>query len=270
MLCCKFFRFGLPLGTGWTHQYDLRTQRLGCLTLDRRCVSRHHDDRFYAHAPRCVSHALSVIPAGIGDDSAATLLFGKGSNFVVGSAELERADRLEVFGLKIQLAAVLAAASFVKVGLNQLCAHRDASQTRLRFANVVESDDGNVSAIYSLSSCAEVDFASRSSFGVEGPLAASVIAGSSGSLDSRCPSPGEGHASLGMTETYGLNFQDHRHDQRTLLRLLGNITLQVGADFFLDHAVVCLFFVARLFQCLHDDLPRAINKSVFAGEQIRA
>ena len=34
VLCGEFFGFGLALGTGRTHQYDLRTQGKGCLALD--------------------------------------------------------------------------------------------------------------------------------------------------------------------------------------------------------------------------------------------
>ena len=87
-----------------------------------------------------------MIAAGIGDNSAPPLLLRKRSNFVVGSPEFERADRLEVFGFKIKLAAIFDSVRFMEVRRNQLCADGDASQARLRFANIAESDDGTVSA----------------------------------------------------------------------------------------------------------------------------
>ena len=42
-----------------------------------------------------------------------------------------------------------------------------------------------------------------------------------------------------------LDFEYHRHDQRPLLRLLGYVPFEVRPDFFFDHAVVGLLFVAR-------------------------
>src|ERR1700723_1543033 len=51
----------------------------------------------------------------------------------------------------------------------------------------------------------------------------------------------------------GSDLQNHRHNQRALLRLPGNIAIQVGADLFLDHAVVSFFFFAGVRQCVFDD-----------------
>src|SRR5437879_8664400 len=51
----------------------------------------------------------------------------------------------------------------------------------------------------------------------------------------------------------GSNFQYHWHDQRPLLGLLGNISLQIGTNFFLDDAIVSSLFVARLCQCLDNN-----------------
>ena len=50
-----------------------------------------------------------------------------------------------------------------------------------------------------------------------------------------------------------LDFQDHWHNQRPARGLLREEALQVGADFFLHHAPVALFFLAGGFQRLHDD-----------------
>src|SRR5215471_10238136 len=58
------------------------------------------------------------------------------------------------------------------------------------------------------------------------------------------------------------NLQYHRHDQRSSLRLLRDVALQVGADFFFDHAEVGFLFVAGGFERFHDDLSRALNQAV--------
>src|SRR5579885_877860 len=62
-----------------------------------------------------------------------------------------------------------------------------------------------------------------------------------------------------------LNFQNHRHDQRALLRLLGDVALQIGADLFLNHSVIGFLFVARDVKRLHDDLLGPVHQPVFAG-----
>src|ERR1700691_172196 len=65
--------------------------------------------------------------------------------------------------------------------------------------------------------------------------------------------------------TSRLNFQNDRHDKRTPLRLSGDVALQVGADFFFDHAVICFFFFARLVEGIHHNLASALDQAVFAG-----
>src|SRR3954466_16184375 len=60
------------------------------------------------------------------------------------------------------------------------------------------------------------------------------------------------------------DFQDYRHDQWPLLRLLRNISLQIGANFFFDHAVIRAFFFARLPECLHNNIADLVHESVFA------
>src|SRR3954454_20606694 len=60
------------------------------------------------------------------------------------------------------------------------------------------------------------------------------------------------------------DFQDDRHDQRTLLCLLRNISLQISTDLFLDHAVIRALFLARLPECLHNNIADLVHKPVFA------
>src|SRR5271165_3796660 len=68
-------------------------------------------------------------------------------------------------------------------------------------------------------------------------------------------------ASLSMTENS--NLQYHRHDERSLLRLLRDVAFQVRADFFFDHTVVGLLFLTGRLQGLHHQLSRAFDEAVF-------
>ena len=83
-----------------------------------------------------------MIATGVGDDAAAPVFFGKGSYLVVSATQLERADRLKVFRLEVKLAAVFDAARLVEMRRDQLCPYRNTTEPRLRFANIVKSDDG--------------------------------------------------------------------------------------------------------------------------------
>src|SRR5579862_7463008 len=47
---------------------------------------------------------------------------------------------------------------------------------------------------------------------------------------------------LRLSGHHRLNFQNHRHDQRTARGLLGQVALQVGADFFLHYTPVAALF----------------------------
>jgi hypothetical protein len=53
-----------------------------------------------------------VIAAGIRDDAAAAVFFAQGNDLVVGSAQLEGADGLQVFELEEELAGVDSAGPF--------------------------------------------------------------------------------------------------------------------------------------------------------------
>jgi hypothetical protein len=53
-----------------------------------------------------IRHALCVISAGVGNHTAAALFVGKGGNFVVRAAKLERSDRLEILELQEKAAVV--------------------------------------------------------------------------------------------------------------------------------------------------------------------
>ncbi len=106
MLRRKFFGFELALGAARTDEDDLRAQR-GCgLTLDCGSVAGHDDHSLDLQRPRRVGHALPVIAAGVGNHSAAAVFCRERGDLVVSTAQFERADRLLVFGLEVETAAV--------------------------------------------------------------------------------------------------------------------------------------------------------------------
>lgn len=82
-----------------------------------------------------------MVPAGIGDDTAAALLRRKGSDLVISAAQLESADGLQVLGLEIKEAIIVRAVELMKMGLQQSGANGDAVQSCLRLSNVVNGND---------------------------------------------------------------------------------------------------------------------------------
>src|SRR5207248_10103631 len=80
---------------------------------------------------RRISDPLRVIATGVGNDSATALGFTQRSDFVVGAAQFERADRLETFGFEIEFA--------IGGGIaQQRGAYGDAANPGLRLTDVVE------------------------------------------------------------------------------------------------------------------------------------
>ena len=84
--------------------------------LHLRSVARHHHDALHAEGARRVGHSLRVVAAGIRDYAALALRLAQRSNLVVGTAQLERADRLKAFGLQPELSR-LRAGSFARACL---------------------------------------------------------------------------------------------------------------------------------------------------------
>jgi hypothetical protein len=87
-----------------------------------------------------------MISAGVGDDAVAAVSLRQGSDLVVGAAQFERSDRLKIFRLEIKLTTVVKVGGLVEMRRNQMGANGNTAQARLRVANVVESDDGNIPA----------------------------------------------------------------------------------------------------------------------------
>ena len=76
--------------------------------LGARGVGVHDDGRGHPEQLRGEGDPLGVVPGGVGDDAAATLLRGELGEAVVGAAELERARALEVLALEEDVRARLA------------------------------------------------------------------------------------------------------------------------------------------------------------------
>ena len=72
----EFFRFRSDALAAGPDSHDFRAQAGRCLAFDRGRIPRHHDDGFDSERPRGIGHALRMIAAGIGDDSALSSSFG--------------------------------------------------------------------------------------------------------------------------------------------------------------------------------------------------
>ena len=81
-------------------QHDLAAEVEHGLHLDVRRGLRHHDHRGDATTARRERDALGMVAGGGADHAAACDLVVDAGNLVVGAAELERKDRLQVFALE--------------------------------------------------------------------------------------------------------------------------------------------------------------------------
>src|SRR5438876_8994855 len=64
---------------------------------------------------------------------------------------------------------------------------------------------------------------------------------------------------------FSSDLQDHRHYQRTLLRVLGNVALQVCPNLLFDYAIIGALFLAGLSQSFHHNLPDFLHEPVFTS-----
>jgi len=77
-----------------------------------------------------------MISAGIGDDAATALVFGKGRDLVVCATQFECADRLQVFRLEVEATAVFRVWPF-----DQRCVEGDAVEAGAGVKNVFQGND---------------------------------------------------------------------------------------------------------------------------------
>jgi hypothetical protein len=92
---------------------------------------------------RRVGYALRVIAARVGDDAASAFFVGKRGDFVLGPAQLESSDGLQVFKFEKKPAMIVRARAQVR-HFKQRRAYRDALQARVGLTNFVEGDDGKL------------------------------------------------------------------------------------------------------------------------------
>ena len=90
------FGFLVAVGGGAAREHDLAAPFLDPSDFHRRRRLRHHDDSAHAELLSRERDRLAVVAAGVGDDASPTTGFGQPANGIIGAAQLEGADRLEV------------------------------------------------------------------------------------------------------------------------------------------------------------------------------
>ena len=95
-------RLGVRIVVGVALEHDRRAERGDGVDLDLRRRHRHHDRRARAEPLRGESDALGVVAGRGGDDALRRVARRQARHLVVGAAELEREDGLEVLALQQQ------------------------------------------------------------------------------------------------------------------------------------------------------------------------
>jgi hypothetical protein len=95
----------LRIGVAVAREHDLRAHRLDGVHLDLRRCLRHHDDGAQLQTLSGVGDALGVVASAGGDDAAGALAVGEVRDLVVGTAQLETENRLQVLALEHDLVA---------------------------------------------------------------------------------------------------------------------------------------------------------------------
>ena len=95
------------IGIAVSCKNNLRTVTLDRIHLDVRGRDRHHDSRLAPKPFRREGDALCVVSGGRGKDALRKRLCGQLGHLVVGAANLERMDRLQVLSFQEELRAEL-------------------------------------------------------------------------------------------------------------------------------------------------------------------
>src|SRR5207244_3777371 len=98
---------------------------------------------FHSQRARGVGHALRMISAGVGDHSTLALFIAQRSNLVVGAAQFESTDGLQVLWLEIKLAVV----PMRQLKLDKPGSRSNSQEARLRFTNIRQCNDGIASVV---------------------------------------------------------------------------------------------------------------------------
>ncbi|MCY1178395.1 hypothetical protein D9M73_187420 [compost metagenome] len=96
---------GQGIGEGVAVQHHLAAAGAHPLHLQLGGGARHHDGRLYAQFPRRQRQALGMVAGRGGDHPAGALLLAQLHHTVVGAADLEGVDRLQVLALEQHLVA---------------------------------------------------------------------------------------------------------------------------------------------------------------------
>ena len=110
---------GLIMGiiVGARHQADLCTEVLGVFHFHDGGTIRHTDNALDAPAGGCQRHALGVVARRAGNHAFFALFLGELADFIVGTAHLEAACSLQVFGFEVELAVFRQLGCLDEVGL---------------------------------------------------------------------------------------------------------------------------------------------------------
>ena len=94
---------GVVVGT--LDQLYLRAQALGAFHFHNRGTVGHADHTFNAHAGGGQRHALGMVAGRAGDHALGAFFLAQLADFIVGTADLEAAGHLQVFGLQVEICA---------------------------------------------------------------------------------------------------------------------------------------------------------------------
>ena len=106
---------GVVIGAG--HEADLSAQILGVFHFHDGGTIRHTDNALDAAAGGCQRHALGVVARRAGNHAFFALFLGELADFIVGTAHLEAACSLQVFGFEVELAVFRQLGCLDEVGL---------------------------------------------------------------------------------------------------------------------------------------------------------
>ena len=97
MLCCKLVCFCTCLIVHISVQNNLSAVALGTLYFDERCGRRHHNDSLCTVAFCRIRNALCMVSCRCGYQTLISLLFGKGTDLIIGTTDLVSAGHLHIF-----------------------------------------------------------------------------------------------------------------------------------------------------------------------------
>ena len=136
MLGGEFLGLGLAFVAARADEHDFCAHGTSCLALVFRRIARHDHHCLHTQGAGCIGNALSMVPARVGNDASLRFLLRQRNNFVVGAAQFEGANRLEIFGFQVEASVIAHAIEFMNARFDQRSAHSYAPQPGLGFLDV--------------------------------------------------------------------------------------------------------------------------------------